>query len=280
MPDLITLSYLQSSLAAGGVTLSADQLAAAPAMISAASDLICRWCSRDFVQASYTEQARPDRDGRIDLRQFPVASVARVVAQVPDAFVVVNTDATSQRASATATATGLVLARKAGTTTTTNTLTYAAYPTLGLLADAIDLLGNGWSASATADYAGWASADLSADSLPRDARRQAWLPLWADDLGVGRFAPATGQLWIDSSACWGGLGCVQVTYTAGYSPVPASVQQTTAEVVKGSLDRLSTDGTISREKMGRYEYETTAQQAFAAIPAASLQALASYRVHF
>lgn len=305
MPDLITLQYLQDTLAAGGVTLSADQLAAAPAAISAASDTVIRWCGgREFVRKTYTEVGTPERDGRIALRQFPVHTVSRLTAPVADALLIQNNSPTNQSARVLSTftgtiaggnvaATGLSLVRLTSGTATTVNVTYADNPTLNALADAIDALGFGWSASA-GTYGDWPSTDLSWLDVTQDAKRGARLSLWADEIDPADVDNRTGLLWVGQDGgglnsprwgpdwpAWGSdptRNRVRVTYDAGFDVVPAVVQQAVAETVKASYDRLATDATITREKMGRYEYETPGMKDFQAIPPAVMQALSTYRI--
>lgn len=55
---------------------------------------------------------------------------------------------------------------------------------------------------------------------------------------------------------WFGYGNqnIQVTYTAGYSPIPDDLQEACAQAVLVAYNRMGKDLTLSMEKIGDYQY--------------------------
>ena len=106
--------------------------------------------------------------------------------------------------------------------------------------NAVNALGNGWSAAVVNPYGSWASADLRAVQGALNAKdRPAELKLHVHELASYELDLARG--WIFRSApadafdeCLnfhGGLNYWRVIYTAGFSTVPDDIQEAAAEWV-------------------------------------------------
>jgi hypothetical protein len=142
-------------------------------LVAAYSDAVQKYCRRDFSLRTYDELYDGNGDRRLLLRQYPVQSVEWVRYRPVTVLKVANTaTGTNQQARVQVTATGLKLSAVASGVVTTvpdTTLSYAAYPTLGALAGAVNAQGNGWSAQVVGDSGGpglqgdyglWPSSDL------------------------------------------------------------------------------------------------------------------------
>jgi hypothetical protein len=190
---------------------------------------------------------------------------------------------------------GLNLARFASGTETTDTVSWTTaspYTTISGVATAINALGGGWlatlgGAGSRPDPTLLPAAWLVGAREPKDAlgTTGASLDVFATSYTsysidrpssilscFGRGA-AGGGIWGDAFG-WdglggdcgmvGGYGQIYVQYTAGWSTIPEQLQRVAAELVKASLERLSTDGTLQSETAGSYSW--TAKAAMTSLP--------------
>lgn len=244
MADLITTARAKQSINQASFTSGEDTQIGS--LIDAVSAAVIRYCRRDFVSATFDELYRGDGGPRLLLRQYPILSVARVATDPSVVLQVKNTDTTTnQRATASVTSTGLTLVRVASGVTTSNTsVTWAGNATLAAVADAVNALGAGWSATAIAGHTLRASADLhypqgafnalgthasfklhttELTDYATDAQR-GWLSR-GDVQGVDWYLPLVeGGIWHPEQE-------YRVLYTAGYATVPEDVQEACAQWV-------------------------------------------------
>ncbi len=261
--DLITLPRAYQNL--NGVS-GVDPLLAA--LITSVSDAIETYCKRRFLTQFYDELYNGSGDKRLLLRQYPIQSV-QSVRYMPVFVCRVQNSNTSlnQQARVSVTSTGLQCWRMAGGVAYPETLlTWAVYPTLSSLMNAVTALGNGWQgqvvANANAQYAGdygnWPSADLYVPGSYGDALEGAGIQSSQGNLNArGVFAallmhtyelqgyqwdargwllraiPYTDpELLHPEDLIWPvGVNNFRIQYTAGYSTVPEAVQEACAEWV-------------------------------------------------
>jgi hypothetical protein len=228
--DLITVGYLSSTLAAGGYTLTAAQVTAAPSLITSASKLICRECRRYFALAQYDEvltpyPGQPDK-GEPDFvvsSYFPLQSVSRVASGRTPGLVVANANpALNQRATAqfaltgdpevSVVRTGLTLTRYASGVQTVNAFTWTLanpFTTVQAVADQINAIGDGggWKATVGNGLGGYPAADLYGPPGPLGALGGAGvsLDLFTADLQADVDA-RTGTVFLPYPASSGGPG--------------------------------------------------------------------------
>ena len=289
-PDLITANYCFQMLS--GVTLTVAQQEQVPALISSASSLLREKCNeRYFDLRTLTEDYEVTLDGYLRLRQEPVQIVTRVQGQPNLALTVTNSSAQTAQVyfSFTGydggygvnakTATGITLVQTTnGVPATPVTCLFATYPTITLLANAIMATGVGWRASVMTPYGGWASTELTGGfvgqgcapgAIPTGGalfnvltdldgcKRRPNSPM----LYVGtqyinsdaqRWGPGGDQFFDDNSIT---QGVVRVTYQAGFSVIPADVQNATAQLVKYMLELLKQELLLKSEQAGGYQYE-------------------------
>jgi hypothetical protein len=173
--DLATFPFVVEALQAGGVTLTPPQRAIVPALITAASREVARFCGRPIAAGTYTEIVGPEGT-RLDrgepavarLSYFPVIDVIRCASGRTTALLVRNTDTTTNQEAALqfTTAgdveyfdlvyTGIKLVRTASGAVSSETVAWPASPpymTIAQLAAAIGGLGAGWRATAQASAA-------------------------------------------------------------------------------------------------------------------------------
>lgn len=267
MPDLITTARAKISLPNA---TSADD-ATINTLLSAASRAIQRYCRRDFAATTYDELYHGSGERRLLLRQYPLVSVQSVRYRPVTVLKITNTNTTlNQQARASLTSTGLSLFRSAsGVASTDTSVTFASNITLTALANAINTLGNGWSAQVVGDYGSWPSADLRGPQGALPACGQfAELKLHTAELSgyqiderrgwLLRVLPsADPELRHPEDLVWPlGIDNFRVQYTAGFSTVPEDVQEACAELVATWFQQRGRDLSLKTEDTaGTYRYE-------------------------
>lgn len=256
--DLITLARAKQNLPSVTDTSQDTNL---QTLITAASRQIARYCRREFVQTDFDELYNGAGDRRLMLRNYPLLSVSSVRYRPVTVLKVINNNASlNQQARVTVSATGLTVLRVAsGVKTTDTSITFVGNVTLQAVANAVNALGNGWSAQVVADYANWPSADLYCPNGITSTRSDAPLPSAQGALTVwGQFAELKMHTYelagyqLDQRRGWllraipytdpellhpedliwpTGVNNFRVQYTAGYATVPEDVQEACAELV-------------------------------------------------
>jgi hypothetical protein len=226
-------------------------------LLGAVSRAVEFYCDRKFIAESvieYHDGADAWRKGFVSLRNSPVTAISRVSACPEVVMTVRNTSTSVQRATVTVTSTGVTLSRTASAVTTSNTLLFADYATLTLMAAAITAVGNGWTASVLGEYGDYASGDLVYVQGALNAKT-------ADaELLMHTFEPQYRLATSDTVATlfghfMPGFQTVEVRYTAGYATIPDAVQQGVVMAIKAVFDRSSVSSAgIKQERIGDYSY--------------------------
>lgn len=254
----LTQNAQLSALNTANPTIVASLLAAATAAIQ-------RYTNRDLISSTYTEY---DSGGNypnqvLHLRQYPVTAVSRVGTNPQDVLQVSNGSTANQRATVATTAGGLTLYRMASGTGTSATLLYSTYPTITLLAAAINALGSGWAATVQGSYGSHPSADLrTLQGAYTALNGGAYLQMYTEELNS---LAITRYGWGDDD--WGGggtygwrleesagiltgrfprgTGNIRVDYTAGYSVVPEDLGEACVQLVLDLYNAAQRDLTQS-----------------------------------
>ncbi len=259
--DLITLARAYQALQ--GVS-GQDTLLGV--LITAYSDLVEKYCRRRFLSQSFDELYSGTGDRRLLLRQYPIQSVKSVRYRPVTVLKVQNTNTLlNQQARVAVTSTGLTLTRVAsGVSSTDSSVTWAGNVTLSAVANAVNALGNGWSAqivgdvAASGDYGLWPSADLYVPGSYGDPLEGAGVQQSQGALNArGAFAELKLHTYELQGFQWDprgwllraipytdpellhpedlifpvGVSNFRVQYAAGYSTVPEGVQEACARWV-------------------------------------------------
>jgi hypothetical protein len=252
--DLITLARAKQDIQS---ITDSSQDALIGTLITAISRAIEKYCRRDFVQTQYDELYNGNGDRRLLLRQYPLLSVQSVRYRPVTVLKIINNLANTPQARVTVTATGLTLVRvTSGVTTTDTSITWAGNPTVVAVQNAVNALGNGWSAVG-AGYDQWPSADIYcpegiAGSAGYQASTQGALTAAGQfaelklhtyelagyqlDINRGwllRAIPYTDpELLHPEDLIWPvGINNFRVQYTAGFATIPEGVQEACAQWV-------------------------------------------------
>jgi hypothetical protein len=252
------------------------------AMIGACSDLIVKYCRRDFFVRSYDELYNGNGDRRLLLRQYPIISVESVRYRPVTVLKVTNTDPTNVQARVSVTNLGLTLVRvNAGAKATDTSVTFSGNTTLAALVSAVNALGHGWSAQYVGDgtnYGSWPSADLywppsygqgttSQGALQCVAGSFAELKMhtyelqgfqWDPRGWLLRAIPYTDpELIHPEDLVWPtGINNFRIQYTAGYPTIPEAVQEACAEMVAELWFRTQRDPSLRSQSIQGAVHQT------------------------
>lgn len=258
MADLITNSRaIQNSKLTALNTTNPTYLAS---LITTASNAIEKACKRTFASTSYREYLSGERYpfDSLKLKQFPVISVERVATTPKTVLRITNTTpSTNQRATVASSSTGLTLVRVASGSSSSSTLAFGTYVTVTALADAINALGNGWSAAADSGYTLFPSADIrplqGAASAVSGSGVE--LEMCVEDLTSWRLDDAAGIIW--GTFPRGRLN-IQVDYTAGFATIPQQIQQACVALTQHLYELDSIDAGVISRSIGPYSQSFSA----------------------
>src|SRR5712692_5340622 len=143
--DLITNARARVALPSAAASGTDDS--AINTLITACSLAITRYCKRQFVQQTYDELYNGRGERALVLRNYPLISVESVRYRPVTVLKITNNLANTPQARVSVTKTGLKLVRvTSGVTTTDTSVTFAGNVTLLAVQNAVNALGNGWSA--------------------------------------------------------------------------------------------------------------------------------------
>jgi hypothetical protein len=251
--DLVTAERAALNPALAKVaTASPDTLAA---LITAASESICRYCHRQFKLQSYTHylSGAGQPYDELFLREIPVVSISRFAGNPTKVMWISNADkTTNQRATVATTATGITLTRVASGVATTNTITYASAVTLEALQTVISGLGGGWTTMLNPEYRLYASADLRPLQGAMTALSGgAALELYTEDLPFEQWRLDAGSGRLSGHFPQGNMN-IRVDYVAGYATIPENVQQACVQLAADLSSINKRDQTVQSVKIGPF----------------------------
>ncbi len=307
LPRLIEPDYATAALTAGGLAPSAAQVAVIPGLCDSASQLVRRYCGRGFTARTIDGLWRVDPGEPLILDEWPVQGISRLACNPQTAMTVACTDTSAVRASASLEYSGdpdttfpisaVSLTKwSAGARSTTLVPIYSGQ-SMTTLAASISAV-SGWSASALSGFGGWPADDLSpiqgglpalgsnspaefpvhAIDIPHRLERSSGIVTLltspSDPFNTPRFGPYLETSFGDPDIRGGELG-VRCQYTAGYAATPPDLLDVLANLIQLMLGRLKTEGVLTMEKVGDYQWQ--ARGIIDALPAFAAQTLATYR---
>lgn len=239
---LTTLAKAQQFLGLSGEGALVD------ALIDRATTEIERFCQRQFLSRSYASWLDGSGGPYLFVPNPPITVLARACSSLRDAMQVVNSSPDCAYATVRVSTTGITLAVGGGSNAGTTTLLFADYPTLALLAAAVNSYGFGWTATVTPTFDSYPSTELR--PIPgRSALTATWLPIPDcpdDEVEIAENANALYRpgLWPEGSAN------IYVEYTGGYAAIPSDLEEACLELVKQLLDAREADANLLSESLG------------------------------
>lgn len=262
--DLVVTGAQSALGSASELTLLIEDNYGVERAIDRATDFIERFCNRKFYTRTYSrEQYQGSGREALVLRNYPVTRVFRVSAGVTNTFSVTNTTA-KNFASVEVNATTL----KINADGTVTSFTLSSYATINLLIAAINAT-SGWTATLIAEgtrsatYTGAGGSAVS-EIVPMPAQRclspnVGYVQVTDDDIddywisGGGTDEDRDSGILIRAGG-WSRLELFFVDYIAGYSTVPAALEEACLMLIKHARDRQSHDTNVSHESLGDYSY--------------------------
>jgi hypothetical protein len=278
MADLISLD--RAVLQLPNAPESDRQLVAA--LVEACSKVVETYCNRTFAKAEYDElHTVVGPTASLWVNNPPIISIDSVRSSEMPAFFVQFNDPTNvaQRATVEITATAVTLKKTLNGTTTTSSFTFASYPTMTALYNAINTLGGGWAATGmNSQLAGWQTSDLSTNHGTRSARNLSCpISVYWWYLGSYKANFELGEVYVPGAMP--GYQTYRVTYTGGFADVPESIQQACAELVQQTYLSKDRNPLMQSETLDKYSYTNAIPvRWFDLLSPASQLALQQYKV--
>lgn len=278
-------------------TLTSGQQTNVTALIAAASESIEKFCKRRFALDAYEEIHPVGQFGQVFLNNYPVVTLDKVYPQQVQALTLENTSGSVTSASFDCSETALRLIHTIAGVNTVTSYLFATYPTLTLLAAAINGLGSGWVATVQGDYGPYPSHDLRADQYGQ-AKGATSVSMWLESTSgtlriekdiaclsglygstdSSRYSSDGIGVWSDGSSSFGTGSqwdqLVRVQYSAGFETIPEPIQAVCGNMVANMVS--STNGGLVSESLGDYSY-TISNAASDTIPLQDKQILSMYR---
>ena len=294
--DLVTLQYATAATASAG--LSPAEVAQLPNQITSVSRLFSKTLNRTFQRQIYDGLYTASQPGNSILaRNFPVnrilklATNATTVLSVCNTQTSVNQDATIELATEGSftlpdlppRVTGLRLERESSGVLSSSFLDFGLYVTVQALADAVNALGNGWTATVATSYGQWGTSHFRAvqgaiPALGRDSPATlkihvdrvpftlepeegeiAFVDEGTDAFNSIRFGPYLSTSYGDLDV-GGERNGLRLIYDAGFDVIPQDVQQAAIEQILFQFATLKNDQSLKSERIGGYSYELNTEQ--------------------
>lgn len=280
MADLISLSRA-TSLVPNFPTADNSIM---QSIVTACSDLIKRYCNREFIFTTYDECYDGQGYANLLLNDYPIQQVDRVSYMPTYVVQILFTDFTYATASWRLDSTNLYLITEKNGSSSTVTIARSGCPTLTDLAAAINQ-NAGWQALALAPYAGFSTSRLRAPQGAMAAER--WTPYikdWVFDLWDYDQNPQIGEL-VSSMGFGRGYRNWRVIYKSGFgttgtsSDTPEPIAQACAELAVATYYARDKNMNIQGENLGGYSYTNLADHTFKALSIGARNALALYKNH-
>jgi hypothetical protein len=249
--DLIITGSLNAKGSGNEQTLKISDLHLIEQLINRASDLMNKYCERNLKSKTYTLEKYDGGGEYLILNNYPVTNIVQVCEGEIDAIKIKYTSSTAFNAYATVTTTGVILTVDG---VSEAELTFAGFATMTLMAAKIDEK-LGWEASiASSDYGGWPSSLLFEKRNVYALNQYSYLQSPEEPLDEYKEDLEAGMIYL-TSGFDKDFKNVYVTYTAGYSTIPASLEEICIELVKFKYEKGKKDSTLQSEKIGSvYSY--------------------------
>lgn len=255
--NLATLAELKSFM---GIASTVND-SSLQAILAMATSQIETYCDRKFFARTYAcEQHQGDGTGILYTKQWPIISVERIAVGLAAALQVKCSSADAFGASVSVVRTengprinmGLNLKQYGGANADESVLSFSDYPTITLLAAAINLL-PGWEAFVIGDYGKHGSNDL----VPVSGRScyNVWSELdvpedWIQDFRIDR---DSGEIYYSPnfSSSWQNI---YLDYKAGYTDLPDALKYLCMEIAADVFNARKINNNLQSETIGDYSY--------------------------
>lgn len=231
-----------------GIT-SSDYDTLISSLIVRATSAMESYCDRIFNSTSYRELYDGDGTATLYLKQYPVSAIKMLTSDPTDIIKVTNTNASAYNAYISIDVTYLTLVYQTKTGASSSSIALADKDLTDLIA-AIIAADDGWSAEVTiATYADWAAAELLPCAGLQCKDTYAYLRAPLEPETDFDFDENTGMIRLPIGFSEGKRNIV-VSYTAGYSTIPADLEQICIDLVTVYYKGRTADPTLRAESLG------------------------------
>lgn len=231
-------------------------------LIERATDFIERYCERLFNSRDYSQEVYYGKGyNRLILEQYPVTTVSRLAYGRANSFNIRNTSTDANFCTVEVTSTVLHLVVDGGTNDDDTDLTLASYASIDELITAITALGKGWSCTTSATDTSYRDASelLIRPSMNVTAVARAYCETFDGEVTEYKLiSPAEARNFgvIEKPGIFSTNTEYFVSYTAGYSTIPYSLEQACIELVKYKYDLSKQASGLKAETIGNvYSYQ-------------------------
>jgi len=250
----------------------------------AAETFLDTYCNRSrggFLVQSYDRVLHGTGTHQIYMQDAPLQFIKRISTNRVPAIYVRNDDPDiSTIATMSLTATNMTLTTVNGLTgTTTNALSFATYPSIQQLANAINALGNHWISGAMSGLQNRPSTELWAPQGSYGCRvTTAYGWTFYQHLPTFWFDPneTQGQIYSEMGFSRGVFNW-RFQYDAGYPTFPLDLEQALVELVVATYYAREANANMDQESLGPYSY-TRVKEAFSGLTDLSRKTLNQYKL--
>jgi hypothetical protein len=282
--DLVVTGALSCLSSANEITLKVENNYFIDKLINAASDLIERYCNRKIDSRTYTKEVYYGTGyNRLILDEFPVTRVMRLSSGRTNSFSIKNTSTDANYCTVEVTSTEIKLIVNGGANVSSNELLLSTYTTIDLLIAAIHALGKGWVCTTLATDTGTRDASelLIRPSMAVTDTAQAYCETVDEDITDYKLlnpTEARNEGIIEMPGVFTAGHEYFVTYVAGYTTIPYSLEQACIELVKYKYDQSKRDSGLKSESFGEgADYSYTLQDLKNGLPADLLDELDMFK---
>ena len=254
---LTTLANVKEFL---GIT-STDYDSLLSNLIVRATYSIEKFCQRVLRSDDYRQFYDGDGSDELVLINYPVTEVQLMAENRQAGFCISNTSTDAYHAMVSVTGTTIRLLVQGGDNADDTSLTLADYSTLTSLLSAITSIDKGWVMINNTALGVWSPSELI-PSLGGSQCLGDYADVYIPDEPLTDFVVdnESGIINLRGRFCHGFQNII-IRYTAGYTTIPADLEQVCIDLVKIYYDMRDKNWLLSSEKIGDYSYGTKADQA-------------------
>jgi len=218
-------------------------------LISRATSAIENYCDKTLTSTTYREFYDGSGDTELVLNQYPISAVTLVSTSRQDVIRIKNENSDAYNAYVTVDDTYMYLVVMGGTNAGTDTLTLASYTVTELVA-AINALTTGWTAYNDNTLLGvWESIEVLPCEGLEALASNTYVQIPYEPLYNFKVYKNQGTLHYSGKFPLGHQNII-VKYTAGYSTMPADLEQICIDLAMTYYKSRNIDTSVAAEKLG------------------------------
>ena len=224
------------------------------ALVAKASAMVEDACGRHIISASYAKWLDGTGEDRLYLPETPVTAVSRISIGTDDAMAITCEASDATHATVSVTDTYVICTVSDGASAATNSLAIGTYTTMATMAAAINALSGSWTAEVLGTYDSFRTSTLREMPSQFCLNTNARILMPSEPEADFVFHEDEGYVQLRAGGFMAGHGNIYAAWTAGYSTIPAAVQQVCIELVANLFHQRKRDTSLSGETLGDYSW--------------------------